>query len=305
MLESLLRNHSTTRRITAFASVVLVTVCAYVLVLGELKAMPVQTPAGRLESFTLASKIFANKRAIRVFLPADYRDDGSRSYPALFLNDGFAAFTPTAWNAPSIVARLIAEKRLPEIVVIGIDSGATASPGSDDERTNEYLPYADEDEPSVPHPKGNRYPDFLIDEVMPAVARRYRIRTDAAGLAIGGVSYGALAALYAILKRPHVFGRLLLESPSLFVGNSAILTEARRTSAWPARVYVGAGTQETGDPSFDRTIVPALERLRALVRQRSPQSSVNLSIGKGDRHDYAAWSRRLPEALTFLWSDSI
>jgi predicted alpha/beta superfamily hydrolase len=303
MLESLLWSPVWLRP-AASASALLVTSCAFVLSSSELAAWPLQIPPAGVETFTLDSKIFGNKRAIRVFLPAGYRNDPASVYPALFLNDGFAAFTSSAWNAPSIVARLIAGKKIPEIVLIGIDSGATASPGSDDERTNEYLPHPDADEPTVPHPKGNRYPDFLIDEVLPAVAHRYRIRSDAAGLAIGGASYGALAALYTVIKRPGVFGRVLLESPSLYAGGSAILADASSVRAWPARMYVGAGTKETGNPSYDRMVAPALERLRALIRRRSPQSSVTISIGKDDKHDYAAWSRRLPGALTVLWPGS-
>jgi predicted alpha/beta superfamily hydrolase len=283
--------------------VLLAATCASLLPSSGLHAQSTAAPAERIETFRLKSPIFGNERTIRVLLPAGYRGEDTLYYPALFLNDGFAVFKATAWNAPAIVTRLVAEKKIPEIVLVGIDNGATASPGSIEQRTNEYLPYADKDEPTVPHPQGHRYPQFAIDEVVAAVAKRYRIRTDAAGLALGGSSYGALAALYTVVKRPQVFGRVLLESPSLYVGASAIVKEAAKTHAWPSRVYIGVGTEETGDAALDRTILVAMHGLQALIVRQSPQSKVKLSIGEGDRHESAAWSRRLPEALTFLWSD--
>jgi predicted alpha/beta superfamily hydrolase len=66
------------------------------------------------------------------------------------------------------------------------------------------------------------------------------------GRGTGGSSAGALAALLAVIRRPGVFGNVLVESPSLYVDNARILQEAAETSAWPYRIYLGVGTNEEG-----------------------------------------------------------
>ena len=40
--------------------------------------------------------------------------------------------------------------------------------------------------------KNARYPDFLVDEVLPFIEQRYRVRTDAAGRGLGGSSAGGI-----------------------------------------------------------------------------------------------------------------
>ena len=42
---------------------------------------------------------------------------------------------------------------------------------------------------------------------------------------IGGSSYGAVAALYALLTRPDLFSAGLIASPSLAIGNGQLLRD--------------------------------------------------------------------------------
>ena len=64
--------------------------------------------------------------------------------------------------------------------------------------------------------------------------------------AFGGSSYGAIATLYHGDVDPGMFGRLLLESPSLYVGRRRAAADmARRVQPLAARIYLGVGTAET------------------------------------------------------------
>ncbi len=63
---------------------------------------------------------------------------------------------------------------------------------------------------------------------------------------LGGSSLGGLITLYTQLATPGVFGRLLIESPSLFVANRKILEECRRFRDWPYRIYLAMGTTGSG-----------------------------------------------------------
>jgi predicted alpha/beta superfamily hydrolase len=266
-----------------------------------------QEPPGvnvRIETFPLRSEVFGNRRTIRVLLPRGYSDAANRErkYPVLYLNDGFALFKPGAWNAPEIVSRLESEGRIQPFILVGIDNGATAENGRADQRTLEYLPYADaRNEPSVPAPRGSDYPEFLTREVMPAVAARYRVLAGPDGVGLGGASYGGLAAVYTVMNRPGVAGRLLVESTPLFLAGYAALEQARRTVRWPPRISIGIGTKETEDAALARTAGRDMEALRSAIRRGCPGCAVRLVIEPDATHGSEAWRRRLPAALEFLF----
>jgi predicted alpha/beta superfamily hydrolase len=268
---------------------------------GDAKAPKGET-LGKVQTFQLTSKVFGNRRTIRVLLPPDYEADANRDrrYPVLYLNDGFAVFKPSAWNAPETVSRLIADKSIEPLILVGIDNGACADGASEDQRTIEYLPCSDKKyEPAILNPRGKDYPRFLLHEVVPEVSKRYRLRPGTDSCGIGGASYGGLAALYTVLHNPDVFGRLLLESTPLFMGNNAVLTDTTRSRHWPARVYIGIGTKETEDQTLNGT--PFMQNLRSTILRESPRSDVKLLVAQGASHNSAAWRARLPDALKFLW----
>jgi predicted alpha/beta superfamily hydrolase len=99
-----------------------------------------------------------------------------------------------------------------------------------------------------------------------------------------------------------VFGRLLLESPSLYVGGRHLLRKARRAPRWPARVYLGVGTTETGRAEIDREAVQNVRALESILRERNLGSKrLKVIVRDGATHSEDAWAARLPDALRFLF----
>ena len=268
-------------------------------------------PKTELRLHRLESKIFGNTRNIRVLLPPDYDQprNASRRYPVLYLNDGqnlfdkaTSVFNPMEWGVDETVTKLLADGSIPPMIIVGIDNAGRSG------RANEYLPYPDEYlSPPLPNPQGHLYPDFLVDEVMPLVARIYRIRSDRRSTALGGSSYGALIALFAYSKYPDVFGRLLIESPSLYVSKAKILDELKTLKRLPDRVYIGVGTNEEGrsDCTASTTggdAVADVLRLKKLLQIAGLKSkSLSVAIESCAVHDEEAWARRFPSAITFLF----
>src|SRR5271157_2872064 len=104
------------------------------------------------------------------------------------------------------------------MIIVGVDNAAK-------DRIREYMPRRSL-HPMMLRVQGSRYPSFLIKEVMPLVARNYRVASGPENTGLGGSSLGALIALYAVRVRPSVFGRLLLESPSLWASNRQAIKES-------------------------------------------------------------------------------
>ena len=133
---------------------------------------------------------------------------------------------------------LVREGLIPPMIFVGIDNARL-------ERIKEYVPYRSLN-PAMLSPRGERFPEFLIREVMPFVGQRYRVAKGPEHASLGGSSLGGLISLYTVMAAPGVFGRALLESPSLWVAKRRILKESRAVRVWPERVFLAVGTHEEG-----------------------------------------------------------
>jgi predicted alpha/beta superfamily hydrolase len=137
---------------------------------------------------------------------------------------------------------------------------------------------------------------------MPFIYQRYRIARGPENTGLGGSSLGALIALYTAMDRPGIFGRLLLESPSLFVSNRQLLKSSRAFRQWPAKVFMAIGTREAGSADRDRQVVEDVRELeRVLQCAGLREDRLRVRIDQGATHNEKAWAKRFPEALTFLF----
>ena len=241
-------------------------------------------------------------RRITVWLPPGYRRRlRTQRYSVLYLNDGQNLFDPsrafagTTWRVGETAADLVRRRRISPLLIVGIDHGGVR-------RAREYLPVEDDRNPTARRPLGREYAEFVTREVIPFVTRTYPVLRSASATGIGGSSYGAVAALYTTLVKAGTFGRLLIESPSLYVGRRHLLPLARHAERWPSRVYLGVGTAETSREDWNRETVLNVRKLAAILRSAGlAERRLRLRIDEGGTHSESAWAQRLPEALEFLF----
>jgi predicted alpha/beta superfamily hydrolase len=265
-------------------------------------ALPNPSVVGDLILHEFQSRIFRNTRMLRVWLPPAYHDpeNKDRHYPVFYLNDGqnlfdrATAFAGVEWQADEATDRLIREGRIPPLIIVGIDNAQK-------DRLKEYLPYRSFN-PTVLRPQGKRYPDFLINEVMPFLYLRYRIARGPENTGLGGSSLGAVISLYTVIDRPGIFGRLLLESASLFISNRLLLKYSRAFRQWPERIFLAIGTKEAGRPDRDAEVVDDVRELEHILRRSGlGEDRLLVKIDDGATHSEAEWGKRFPDALTFLF----
>jgi predicted alpha/beta superfamily hydrolase len=256
-------------------------------------------PSGNLWLHELNSKIFGNARLVRVWLPPDYDVSDATRYPVLYLNDGQNLFDPATafagvhWQVGETATRLIAEKKIRPLIIAGIDNTKN--------RACEYIPFRSRD-PRVLKPQGKCYPEFLQREVMPLIEERYAVLKGPQNTGLGGSSLGGLITLYTHMAAPGVFGRLLIESPSLSVAKGKILDECRGFTKWPERTYVGMGTREVRNEEKDAKIVDGVRELEKILRAEGvTEQRLKVCIDKGAGHNESAWAARFPLALEFLF----
>ncbi len=265
---------------------------------------------GWLEVFPFESKIFHDTRMIRVLVPANYLSphNAHRTYPVLYMQDGQNLFDEATaahgeWQMDDTVEHLVGAFKIPPMFVVGIDNAGETGAA-------QYLPYPDpentEDTSAAGEKtvQGKEYARFLMTEVIPFIQKHYRISRGTLNTGLGGSSYGADAALYTALTYPGVFGHLLLESPVLNIGDNQLLKEAQKAKLLPQRMVIGVGTSESlkGDPKQAAERVQNVEELEKILRKKGmTPNRLRVVIEAGGEHNESAWSRRLPDAMLFLY----
>src|SRR5271157_2250970 len=206
---------------------------------------------GTLEIVPINSKVFRNIRNLRVWLPGNYFAPVNRNkhYPVLYMQDGQNLFDEATafnheWKVDETIEFLTGSMRIGPMIVVGIDNAGR--------RANEYLPYPDPENKELGKPEsqdvhGKEYADFVIKEVMPCIQKKYRVALGPANTGLGGSSYGGAVTLSTVLTHPGVFGKALIESPSLLIGNGQLLKDAEKATQFPQRVFLAIGTAEEAD----------------------------------------------------------
>jgi pullulanase len=244
-------------------------------------------------------------------LPDGYDDPSNwnRRYPVLYLNDGqnvfdatTSLFNPMEWRADESVNKLIRDKKIEPMILVGIDNAGRHM------RFNEYFPYEDKYlDPPIPSPQGKKYPDFLVDEVLPMINAAYRTRTGRESTGIGGSSAGAVAALQAVISRPVDFGYLLMESPSLYISDGQLLRDAAAIKTMPIRAYIGVGTNEEGQSECKpgdinrQAVTDVLTLKQVFVNAGMGDDRLKVLVEDCTLHNEDAWAKRFPVAIEFLF----
>ena len=267
------------------------------------------TATGVIRTHQLTSRTFGNTRTIRVLLPDDYDApaNAARRYPVLYLVDGQNLFdaclsevSKREWQVDETVRRLVAERRVPAMIVVGIDHAGR-------DRGHEFLPYRDPmgGPPPEREPAGRQWPRFLATEVMPLVDSTYRTLRGAENTGMGGSSYGGIITLHTLTAAPGLVGYGLIESAPLWVGMGQVVRDTDPLSTFVKKVYIGTGGSEVrGHDDLARTWLQLSRRLEQNFRDAGYDSTrVRLVIDPAAQHTEDAWAARFPMALEFLFGD--
>lgn len=263
------------------------------------------TVVGTVETFELPSKVFDYTRTVQVFLPPGYGDpvNRARTYPVLYMFDGQNLFDACLafdhvheWQMDETITRLVGEGKMEPLIVVGLDNAR-------EKRAYEYLPWPDSIQaPGAPAPAGQRLPEFLKKEVMPVIEGKYQVAKGRENTAIGGSSYGAIAALYVGISAPTIFGKVLAESPILVVGNGELVRHTSFLVMAPMKVFMAFGGQEWDMPGGTEAQVKMIRAVEANLKNALLSPSEVLYVYDADAaHNEQAWAKRLPDALTFLF----
>lgn len=240
----------------------------------------------------------APPRDITVYLPPGYGTDPPRRYPVLYLHDGQNLFDPASavggvpWAADRSAQEVILSGRVEPLIIVGIDHSGLG-------RINEYTPVKTDSGKMKGHGGlADTYGRMLIEEIKPFIDREYMTKPEREFTGMGGSSLGGLVTFYLGLKRPDVFSRLAVMSPSAWWANNHIIREtALVAERIPLRIWLDIGKHEG---SRIKHQVRALKEILLANGWKNGEDFAYFEI-PGARHEEAAWAARFGNVLEFLF----
>lgn len=213
--------------------------------------------------------------------------------------------------------RLVREGRIPDTIVVGIWNRS-------DYRYAEYYPQkylAFADKATREHyvqsaQRGKSLSDdylrFIVEELKPAIDRRFATRPGPAPTFMMGSSMGGMISLYALFEYPNVFGGTAGLSTH-WIGNPtawglekarngtlplAALQYLEKNLPPPGRLKVYS---DRGDDALDRLYAPTRNFLPELLRDRGyKDEQVMLRVYHGRGHNEQDWAARVEVPLLFM-----
>jgi predicted alpha/beta superfamily hydrolase len=241
------------------------------------------------------SDILPTPRDLFIYLPEAYLQDSTRSFPLLLLHDGQNLFDGylsyvkgSTWQAGSTADQEIAAGVVQPLILVGI--GNTGA-----ERMSEYTPTPDQ---RLGGGQGPLYARMLVEELLPWLQERYRIRSGPESTGIAGASLGGLISLAIGLRYPHVFGRIGVLSPSVWWDDRTILKDVASLPAHlPLRIWLDIGMAEGLQHVRDTNL------LAKRLQDKGWLAGQDLLFRRipGAAHSEEAWAARFAEVLRFLF----
>lgn len=231
-----------------------------------------------------------------IYVPAQYK--ATKPTPFMIFLDGSGAVGGE--RVPVVFDNLIAKGDLPPIIGIFVDPGVL--PALSDAAQSRYERIFEYDSTS------GRYARFLLEELIPEVAKKYNLSKDPNDHAISGVSTGAVGAFVAAWQRPDEFHRVL-SLIGTFVdmkGAEELASLIRKTEPKPIRILLQDGKNDhlaPGQPwgTFWAGSWP-LNNQAMFDAFEFAGYDARLVLGDGG-HDTRQGSAMMPDAMRWLWRD--
>ncbi len=223
-----------------------------------------------------------------IYIPKEY--DSTKPACTMIVQDGLSR--AIGWNLPAVMDSLITLKEMPVTIGIFIDHGKVISDGTDTyPRYNRSFEY---------DAMGNRYANFLLEELLPEVSKTYNLSSDPNDRSIAGASSGAISAFNVAWERPDAFRRVL-STIGTYVGlrgADEFATLVRKTEPKPLRVFLEDGDHDLNIYAGDWWV--ANQNMLSALTWAGYE--VNHEWGTGG-HDSKHARTILADALKWLWKD--
>jgi len=258
----------------------------FLLVLGcALASSQIAAQAGNVAEKKVRSQVFGRDRKVWVYTPPAY-DARGKQYDLVVAFDG-SDYT-SVMALPKILDSLTKAHKIPPMVAVMIDDSSGAVRLGDLANQPNFV-------------------KFLSTELIPWVRGQYNVTRDPHRTIITGSSAGGLAAAYAALLHPELFGKVLSQSGAFWRGYAASNSApyewlTAQYAAQPRRdirFFVDVGSRETNHAAGSGPVfIEAVRRFRDVLRAKG--YALTYAEVPGGVHAPETWVKRLPVGLETL-----
>jgi gluconolactonase len=256
-------------------------------------------PKGTVTKFVLApGKDYpGTPHNCALYVPAQY--DASKPTPFMIFLDGSQALGDSM-RVPVVLDNLIAKHDLPPMIAIFVDPGILpVVSDADQNRYNRIYEY-DSLRP--------RFSDFLLNELIPEVAKTYNLSKNPDDRGLSGVSTGAVGAFAAAWNRPNQFHRVLslIGTYVAFKGADTLPALVRRTEPKPIRIFMQDGSADHIAPAepYGTSFAGSWPINNQVMYEALEFAGYDVKLVMGtDGHSTKQGGAILPDALRWLWKD--
>ncbi|MGA2987656.1 MAG: SMP-30/gluconolactonase/LRE family protein [Terriglobia bacterium] len=249
-------------------------------------------PQGVVTKYSWTSRIFPGTvRDYWVYVPAQYVPEKPACVMVFEDGKGYVSEDGRA-RIPIVFDNLIAKHDMPVTIAILIDPGVlkALAPGQQDRvnRSYEYDGLSD------------RYARFLLDEILPEVAKHYNLSTNPNDRAISGGSSGGICSFTVAWTHPEAFRRVLsfIGSFTDLRGGDIYPALIRKTEPKPLRVFLQDGNHDLNNFAGDWWMA------NQSMASALTFAGYDVKFVTGDKdHDMIQGGAIMPDALRWLWRD--
>jgi len=254
-------------------------------------------PKGTVTEYELpAGKFYPGApHTYSVYVPAQY--DATKPAPIMiFLDGSFFSFDKV--RAQVVFDNLIAKHDLPPLIGIFIDPGTL--PAVSDQAQNRVERIFEYDSLT------DRYSRFLLEELIPEVAKKYNLSRNPDDRALCGLSTGAVGAFMAAWNRPDQFRRVLsfIGTYVAMKGADALPALIRKTEPKPLRIFLQDGRNDHLVPAepYGTYFAGSWPINNQVMFEALESAGYDAKLVMGDGgHDMEQPAAILPDALRWLW----
>ena len=230
-------------------------------------------------------------RRIWIYLPKDY-ETSHKKYEVMYLQDAQNLFDDATsyageWQVDETLNKIF-EKTGKSLIVVGIDNGG-------EKRIEELSPYKNA---KYGGGNGDNYVKFIVETLKPFIDKNYRTKPQRKYTTIGGSSLGSLISVYAAVKYPETFGKVLAFS-SAFWFNAKEMNEfisSSKVNLKQQKYYFIQGKHE--DEDMEEQTNRVIENLKS---KNVKPKNIFLKIDEDGKHNEMYWRREFEGAV--LWLD--
>lgn len=238
------------------------------------------------------SKVFRGTfREYLVYVPAQY--DPLKPAAVMVFQDGTKYADENNWfRIPIVFDNLIHQGDMPATIAILIDPGSKVTgAGEKPDRANRSREY---------DAVTDAYSRFLIDEIIPEVAKSYNLTKKPEYRAICGTSSGAICAFTAAWMRPDYFQKVLSGNGTFvnILGGHEYPSMIRSTPAKPIRVFIQDGANDLNNQYGDWFL--ANQQMVSALKFKNYDVKAVWGV---EGHNPMEFGPYLPHSLRWLWRD--